>query len=54
MSGSENHSKDVGGRVMVWTAQWQRLRAWWCAEDRNRVIWTAGGALLTFLIWAAF
>jgi adhesin transport system membrane fusion protein len=54
MSGSETHIEDVSSRDTLRKAPWQKLRLWWCAEDRNRVIWTTGAALLTFLVWAAF
>jgi len=54
MSGSQVNDKDMGIQTRMGQGPLQKLRMWWCAEDRNRVIWTAGAVLLTFLVWAAF
>lgn len=54
MSESLDNEKDMGVQTVTGRGPWQKLRMWWCSEDRNRVIWTLAGALLTFLVWAAF
>lgn len=54
MSGTESVNDAMAIQTKSLKARGQLLLAWWNDEERNRVIWSAGGALLAFFIWASF
>jgi len=47
-----NKGSAVNGATLGRLSHMARLRDWWLDEERNRVIWVVGAALLAALVWA--